>query len=90
MNNQFFYTYKDTNGVGAQGSFNINKIIRTYSTENEGRVVILDDLHEEYGEVNVNPSGKAPKIEIRKVEVVSQVFLNKEDAERFKSITEIK
>lgn len=86
MKNQFFYQYEDQNKEQVMGSFNIAKIVKTYGSADGTRVVMLDDLHEQYMPVDVpNKQGKMSK-EMRKVEVCSQVYLNKEDAERFMKV----
>lgn len=90
MKNQFFYTYEDQNKEQVMGSFNIEKIIKSYGSADGSRVVMLDDLHEQYMPVEV-PNKQNKKItEMRKVEVCSQVHLNKEDAERFMEVTAVK
>lgn len=85
--NQFFYTTKDQNDKEVLNSFNPEKVVRTYGQPDGTRVVILDDIHEEYIPLDI-PTGKgtATKREVRKMDVSSQIFLSEEDNKKFLDI----
>lgn len=88
---QFFYLQTMRDGKSVIGSFNVNRITRTIGQDN-GMVILLDDGHEE---VRVRykrepASGKlvlkngVPQEESRVREwVVSEIYLDKADSERF-------
>lgn len=90
MQNQFFYTRVEGEKQMTD-SFNINKVIRTLSTDDDRLLILLDDLHERAQQV--------PDIDVRtnKVKGVrrerntfqSEIYLSKEDAIRFKNLTQI-
>jgi predicted RND superfamily exporter protein len=73
-------------------SFNIDMVIRTVSIESGETIVLLDDLHELIKEVpEINPkTNKVTKIKKVTENVQSEIYLSKEDAERFYKLTEHK
>ena len=99
MRNQFFYTRRepiqDTDPVEFKeftDSININKIIRSVRMDDDNLVVLLDDMHDRIREVpNINPKTNKV-IGTKKITEVYQteVYLQGEDIERFKEITESK
>ena len=87
-NNQFFYLSKKKSEDGVEiteeGSFNLDKIVRTMKTP-EGVVILMDDGHEE--SFVYNTLGKGGKIEEQRKRqwVVSEILLTEEvDIARFK------
>jgi len=91
MRNQFFYTRK-VEDKEFRDSFNIDMVIRTVSIESGETIVLLDDLHEQTKEVpEINPkTNRVTKIKKVTENVQSEIYLNKEDAERFYKLTEHK
>jgi len=90
MKNQFFYTRKTETGDFLD-SFNINKVIRSLTQEDGKLLVLLDDLHERVEQVPVyNPkTGQVKEFRRERNTYQSEIMLEKEDAEKFKSITEL-
>lgn len=105
MRNQFFYTDKiqmpgvkeDTeNGITAvdpyiqekRNSFNVDMVIRTISMDNGELLVLLDDIHERTQEVR-KLKNKKPVVVKEKNTYQSEIYLSKEDSERFFNLTNI-
>ena len=67
-------------------------VIRTVSIESGETIVLLDDLHELTKEVpEINPkTNKVTRLKRVTENVQSEIYLNKEDAERFYKLTEHK
>lgn len=88
--NQFYYTRKEGEKEMTD-SFNVNKVIRTLTIEDGRTLVLLDDLHERVIEVPVyNPStGKLKEMRRERNTYQSEVYLDEEDAKRFKEIMSI-
>ena len=80
---QFFYQM-NVPGVGPRlGSFNLDNVVYTEEF-NPGRIlVILDDMHEEYRNMEVPTAKGGVKVELRKVEVSTRIQLTNVDSERF-------
>jgi hypothetical protein len=85
MSKQFFYTRKE----GKEGeekffldSFNVDCVTRTMATGDGKQLVVLNDGHEETTSV---PKKTKNKVEITKERgyYISQIYLEKEDVERF-------
>jgi hypothetical protein len=99
MQNQFFYTRKELvsgtpeNPVFKEfrDSFNINKVVRSITMEDERVLVLLDDLHERAQEVpDVDPkTNKMRGVKRVKNTFQSEIYLDPADAERFLKITSI-
>lgn len=88
--NQFFYKRTEGESVFTD-SFNINKVIRTIQNADGTTLVLLDDLHErshDVPDVDVK-SNKVKGVKRQRDVFQSEIILNKEDAERFYSITKI-
>jgi len=92
MKNQFFYTRKElVSGTPEnpefkeyRDSFNVDKVIRTITTDDGRLLVLLDDLHQRAQEVPV--TNKAGKITSYKREMnvfQSEIYLDPADVERF-------
>lgn len=95
--NQFFYTRKEPI-LAKEGepqtfkeytdSFNINKVIRSVEMEDKRLLILLDDIHERLQEMPIrNKSGKIT-YEMRRNVFQSEIYLEKEDAERFRKLGE--
>lgn len=96
MGNQFFYTraeevegseelkfYKD--------SFNVNKVIRSIELVDERTLVLIDDLHERVEEkpiIDVK-TNKVKEVKRERNTFQSEIYLNKEDREKFYNLTKI-
>lgn len=99
MQNQFFYTRKELvsgtpeNPVFKEfrDSFNINKVVRSVTMEDERVLVLLDDLHERAQEVpDVDPkTNKMRGVKRVKNTFQSEIYLDPADAERFLKVTSI-
>jgi hypothetical protein len=89
MKNQFFYKAK----IGDKeylASLNLNKVIRTLATDEDGLIVILDDFNErvtQQPDIDLKTNKMKGMKNVRET-VQSEIHLNKEDAERFIKITE--
>lgn len=101
MQSQFFYTRREAipakEGETIQykemeDSFNINKIVRSLSTDDSRLLILLDDLHErvqKVPEVNVK-TNKIIGYKRERDTFQSEIYLEKqEDIERFKKLTSI-
>ena len=83
MKNQFVYTRvlenESSEAIYVKDSFNIEKVVRTITMDDARTLVLLDDLHERAQEVpDINPNT-----------FQSEIYLSKEDGERFLLITEV-
>ncbi len=86
---QFYYKRKGENDKVFTDSFNVEFVTRTVELEDGGRVVLLNDGHEESREV--------PDIDLRNNKMkgykrernwyVSEIPLDKEDSEKFIQLT---
>lgn len=99
MRNQFFYTDKVKLPVTEEGaepefqekrnSFNMDKVIRTLTMDNGQLLVLLDDMHERVQEIPTMKNGRKTIIKEKQV-FQSEIFLTKEDSDRFFELTNIK
>jgi len=96
MKNQFVYTRmledeSSNKTIYVKDSFNIEKVVRTITMDDGRTLVLLDDLHERVQEVpDVNPkTGKMTGMKRERNTFQSEIYLTKEDGERFLLITEL-
>jgi len=96
MKEQFLYNRSvpvegSTETTMVQDSFNITKVIRTMTIEDNKLMVLLDDLHERVQEVpEVNPkTGKIGGMRRERNTFQSEIYLDKEDGARFLKLTGI-
>lgn len=99
MQNQFFYTRKElVSGTPEnpefkeyRDSFNINKIVRSLTTDDGRLLILLDDLHERAQQVpDVDPkTNKMRGYKREKNTFQSEIYLDPADAERFLKLTSI-
>lgn len=96
MNTQFIYNRRvpvegSTETTLVQDSFNITKVIRTMTIEDNKLMVLLDDLHERVQEVpEINPkTGKVGGMRRERNTFQSEIYLDKEDGARFLKLTGI-
>jgi hypothetical protein len=96
MKEQFLYNRSvpvegSTETKIVQDSFNITKVIRTMTIEDDKVLVLLDDLHERVQEVpEVNPkTGKIGGMRRERNTFQSEIYLDKEDGARFFKLTGI-
>jgi hypothetical protein len=93
MKNQFVYTRMLENdsseAIYVKDSFNIEKVVRTITMDDGRTLVLLDDLHERVQEVpDINPkTGKMTGMRRERNTLQSEIYLSKEDGERFLLIT---
>jgi hypothetical protein len=100
MQNQFFYTRKElVSGTPEnpefkefKDSFNLNKVVRSITMEDERVLVLLDDLHERAQEVpDLDPKTNKMKGYKRvKNTFQSEIYLDPADAIRFYELTSLK
>lgn len=91
MKNQFFYTaiIGDKHYIA---SLNVNKVIRTLENDEGGLIIILDDFNErvtQQPDIDVKTNKFKGYKNVRET-VQSEITINKEDAERFIKLFEIK
>jgi len=91
MKNQFFYTavIADKEYIA---SLNINKVIRPLENDEAGLIIILDDFNErvtEQPDIDTKTNKFKGMKKVRET-VQSEITLNKEDAQRFIKLFEIK
>jgi hypothetical protein len=91
MKNQFFYTavIADKEYIA---SLNVNKVIRTLENDEAGLIIILDDFNErvtEQPDIDTKTNKFKGMKKVRET-VQSEITLNKEDAQRFIKLFEIK
>jgi hypothetical protein len=95
MKNQFVYTRmlenESSEAIYVRDSFNIDKVVRSITMDDGRRLVLLDDLHERAQEVpDINPkTGKMTGMKRERNTFQSEIYLNKEDGERFLDFTEL-
>jgi len=96
MKNQFVYTRMLENDsseaiIYVKDSFNIEKVVRTITMDDGRTLVLLDDLHERVQEVpEINPkTGMMTGMKRERNTFQSEIYLTKEDGERFLLITEL-
>ena len=97
--NQFFYTRKElVSGTPEnpefkefRDSFNINKVVRTITMEDERTLVLLDDLHERAQQVpDVDPkTNKMRGYKRERNTFQSEIYLDPADAVRFQKVTSV-
>jgi hypothetical protein len=91
--NQFFYTRLEVVGGTPEvpefrsftDSFNVNKVIRTISLEDDRVLVLLDDLHErsqDVEDVDVK-TGRVKGVKRQRNMFQSEIYLSSTDGERF-------
>lgn len=92
---QFFFKHKYKHPekdeiVEADVSFNIDKVVTTFTSPDGSMVVNMDDWHEEWQEVEQkNKAGKVTGVGKAKNTVRSVITLNPEDTKRFKETTDV-
>lgn len=88
--NQFFYT-RTEGEKSYRDSFNVNKVIRSVTLEDEKVLILIDDLHERSQEVpDINPkTNKMMGYKRKRDTFQSEIYLSKEDGERFFNLTNI-
>jgi hypothetical protein len=95
MKNQFVYTRmlenESSEAIYVKDSFNIEKVVRTITMDDGRTLVLLDDLHERVQEVpDINPkTGMMIGMRRERNTFQSEIYLSKEDGERFLLITEV-
>lgn len=99
MKNQFFYTRREVSGGTPEApeyktftdSFNMDKVIRSISLEDDRVLVLLDDLHERVQLVpDIDPKTNRVKGQKRERNVYqSEIYLEQPDAKRFYELTSI-
>jgi hypothetical protein len=95
--NQFFYTRKEpvqgTNPLEFKEfrySFNVDKVIRTVMTDDEGLLVLLDDIHERALDIpQYTPAGKPKGVKRERNTYQTEISLSKEDGERFYNLANV-
>lgn len=85
---QFYYTRTEGEKTFTD-SFNLAKLVRTIELEDGRTLVLLDDLHERAAEVPVvDPkTGKYKGTRRERNTYQSELYLDKDDAERLKSLS---
>ena len=90
--NQFFYKRLEplaTKEGEAQkfkeyeDSFNLDKVIRSVQMEDGRRLVLLDDIHERLQEMPIRSKSGKIIYEMRRNVFQSEIYLEKEDSEKF-------
>ena len=100
MKNQFFYTRMDVvqpviNGKETfkpfKSSFNINKIVRSEELDNGHVIVLLDDLHQRWQNIEVkNKAGKVTGIKREVNAFQSEIYLTEPaDIQAFYALTSV-
>jgi hypothetical protein len=90
MKNQFFYTRVEGEKTFTD-SFNVNKAVRSVSLEDGRTLVLLDDLHERSQEVpDIDlKTNKMKGVRRQRDTFQSEIYLNVEDAARFRKLIEL-
>jgi hypothetical protein len=99
MNKQFFYTRKiqiprkegETDGkvVNYTDSFNLDKVIRSMEMEDKTRLILLDDIHERVQDAPImSNKGRITGYKKERGTFQSEIYLTKEDSDRFMSVTQ--
>ena len=99
MKNQFFYTRREVSGGTPEApeyrtftdSFNMNKVIRSISLDDDRVLVLLDDMHERAQLVpDIDPKTYKVRGQKRERNVYqSEIYLEQSDAKRFYELTSI-
>lgn len=90
MKNQFFYT-RTEGEKSFKDSFNINKVVRSVSLEDERTLVLLDDLHErsqDVPDIDIK-TNKMKGVKRQRDTFQSEIYLDAEDAARFEQLTSL-
>jgi hypothetical protein len=90
MKNQFFYKRVEGEKTFTD-SFNVNKAVRSVGLEDGRTLVLLDDLHErsqEVPEIDIK-TNKVKGIKRQRDTFQSEIYLDAEDAARFKQLTNL-
>ena len=90
MKNQFYYTRVDEEKTFTD-SFNVNKAIRSVGLEDGRTLVLLDDLHERSQDVpDIDlKTNKMKGVKRQRDTFQSEIYLNAEDAARFRKLIEL-
>lgn len=92
MRNQFYYTVvtMDPEAPKLEGSFNVDRVVRTAEYEHGKLVVLLDDFHEEISK-KPKQAGRNGNVVMETVRetIASQIFLSEEDSNRYRALVEI-
>jgi hypothetical protein len=90
MKNQFFYTRVEGEKT-LRDSFNVNKAVRSLELEDGRTLVLLDDLHERSQEVpDIDlKTNKMKGVKRQRDTFQSEIYLNAEDAARFRKLIEL-
>jgi hypothetical protein len=100
MKNQFYYTRKEpispkegeteTMFKEFRDSFNVEKILRTWETDDGRILVILHDIHERLQEIPMfNKKGEKTGMKKERITLQSEIYLSKEDGERLYNMSNI-
>lgn len=90
MKNQFFYTRVEGEKT-LTDSFNVNKALRSVELEDGRTLVLLDDLHErsqDVPEIDLK-TNKMKGTKRQRDTFQSEIYLNAEDAARFRKLIEL-
>ena len=90
MKNQFYYTRVDEDKTFTD-SFNVSKAVRSVGLEDGRTLVLLDDLHERSQDVpDIDlKTNKMKGIKRQRDTFQSEIYLNAEDAARFRKLIEL-
>jgi hypothetical protein len=99
MRNQFFYTRKELKSGTPENpvyneftdSFNMDKVVRSFSIEDGRALVVLDDFREiaqEVPDVDIR-TNKVKGVKRQRNTFQSEIYLEPEDAKRFYELTSI-
>jgi hypothetical protein len=90
MKNQFFYTRVEGEKT-LRDSFNVNKAVRSLELEDGRTLVLLDDLHERSQDVpDIDlKTNKMKGVKRQRDTFQSEIYLNAEDAARFRKLIEL-
>lgn len=98
MKNQFVYTRKELVAGTPENpefkeftdSLNVEKVIRTITTDDDRLLVLMDDLHERLVDApNLNSRGKVNGIKKERNTFQSEIYLVGEDVKRFLKLTSV-
>lgn len=100
MGNQFFYTRQEliqpvVNGKeqfkNFTSSFNVNKVVRSEELDNGNLLVLLDDLHQRWENIEVkNKSGKVTAVKREVNTFQSEIYItDKKEIEMFRKYMSI-
>lgn len=91
MRTQFFYTIvqEDEKATPVQGSFGVDRVVRTMEYKPGSIMCLLDDLHTEIRKVpQPGKNGKVTMVN-QTMSVASEIFLNEEDSILYRAMTEV-